>query len=95
METLQYRNVSGTLTKVADEMAQATLDQAGELTAGTREAKRDAQQKKNISLSQYEDGNYVKLDPHGLPLTPQPSRWNDDPLVGLLLTCLISSVLQC
>lgn len=63
-------------------MAQTTIDQAEELTADAGEAKKDAQQKENISLGQYEDGSCVELDPHGLPLTPQPSQWKDDPLVG-------------
>lgn len=34
----------------------------------------------------------LKLDKHGLPLVPQPSRFNDDPLVSVGIK-LISSTL--
>lgn len=75
-------------------MAQAVLDQGEKLTASTGgQVKDDAQQKENISLSQYEDGNSVRLDPHGLPLSPQPSQWKDDPLVGATLPTLLDDEL--
>lgn len=34
----------------------------------------------NISKSEVDD---LKLDKYGLPLIPQPSRFKDDPLVGV------------
>lgn len=38
----------------------------------------------------------VRLDKHGLPLIPQPSSHEDDPLVSLDLTCRwISLQVQC
>lgn len=80
-------------------MAQATFDQPEELTVSTGyQANKHAQQKEDISLRQYEGDNYVQLDPHGLPLSPQPSQWKDDPLVGahplrlLGVTVLITSI---
>lgn len=60
-------------------MAQASLDQAEELTPNSREV---SQKTENVSFSQHEDGDFIKLDPYGLPLSPQPSQWKDDPLVG-------------
>lgn len=64
-------------------MAQATFDQPEELTVSTGcQANQHAQHKEDISLSQYEGDDSVQLDPHGLPLSPQPSQWKDDPLVG-------------
>lgn len=71
-------------------MAQTTIDQG----ADDGEAKKDVQQKEDISLTQYEDGSCIQLDPHGLPLIPQPSQWKDDPLVGASVPCLVFSRLQ-
>ena len=42
---------------------------------------RDIQDKDEMQLGKTADSGLLKLDQHGLPLLPQPTKYRDDPLV--------------
>jgi len=55
-------------------------------TSGTSVDTRDSPSKREVEKQVHGDNSLreQKLDSHGLPLVPQPSRFKDDPLVSSL-----------